>query len=104
MAPKAIQITAHARFELRRRGIRRADVVATILNPGQVLPSAKGRHIYQSLIRPVGRLLPRVIVKEDAKAYHVVTAYKTTKVAKYWKKPGKACMTTKPILCQLFCA
>ena len=26
-------------------------------------------------------------VKEDALAYHVVTAYKTTKIAKYWRTP-----------------
>ena len=46
-----------------------------------------GRHIYQSRMGPAGRLLLRVIVKEDAKAYHVVTVYKTSKVAKYLRHP-----------------
>jgi hypothetical protein len=30
-------------------------------------------------------MLLRVIVKEDATAYHVVTVYKTSKLAKYWR-------------------
>jgi hypothetical protein len=29
----------------------------------------------------------RVIVKEDAMAHHVIPAYKTSKVANYWKQP-----------------
>jgi len=58
-----------------------------IRSPGQVLPSVKGRRIYQGLIGRARRLLLRVIVKEDARAYHVVTAYKTNKIAKYWRKP-----------------
>ena len=85
MLAKRIHITAHARFEMKRRGIRTADVIASILNPGQVLLALKGRHIFQSRIGSKGRMLLRVIVKEDAKAYHVVTAYKTSKVAKYWR-------------------
>ena len=58
-----------------------------IRRPGQVVPSLKGRKIHQGLIGRAGRLLLRVIVKEDARAYHVVTAYKTSKIAKYWSKP-----------------
>jgi hypothetical protein len=87
MAAKRIDIPSHARFQMRRRRIKRADVVATIRRPGQVLPSAKGRQIYQSRIGRGGRMLLRAIVKEDARAYHVVTVYKTRKVAKYWRTP-----------------
>jgi len=47
----------------------------------------KGRRIYQGLIGHARRHLLRVVVKEDVQAYHVVTAYKTTKIAKYWGKP-----------------
>lgn len=32
-------------------------------------------------------MLLRVVVKEDAHVYHVITAYKTSKIAKYWKQP-----------------
>ena len=84
---KPIRISRHARFEMRRRGISAAAVVSTIRAPGQVLPSRKGREIFQSLIGTAGRLLLRVVVKKDAKAYHVVTAYKTRRVAKYWRTP-----------------
>ena len=84
MPHKPIRISSHARFEMRRRHIQRADVIATIRNPGQVLPSLKGRQVHQSKIGPDGRMLLRVIVKEDAGVYYVVTAYKTSKIAKYW--------------------
>jgi hypothetical protein len=68
-----------------RRGISRAAVLRIIRSPGQVLPSVKGRQIFQGFIGRARRLLLRVIVKEDERAYHVVTAYKTTQVAKYWR-------------------
>jgi hypothetical protein len=84
---KPIQISGHAHFEMKRRGIVRAHVVQMIRNPGQILPSVKGRQIYQGLIGRARRLLLRVVVKEDAAAYHVVTAYKTSKIAKYWRTP-----------------
>lgn len=84
MTAKQILISSHGRFEMGRRRIKTADVIATIRNPGQVLPSIKGRRIYQSKIGSAGRMLLRVIVKEDAGAYHVVTTYKTGKIAKYW--------------------
>ena len=87
MPPKAIHISGHARFEMGRRGISVAGVTLMIRSPGQVLPSVKGRRIYQGLIGRTRRLLLRVIVKEDARAYHVVTAYKTNQIAKYWRKP-----------------
>ena len=85
MAAKLIRLSAHARFQMRRRRIRHTDVVATIHNPGQILPSSKGRRIHQSLLGPAGRLLLRVIIKEGGTAYHVVTVYKTSKLAKYWR-------------------
>jgi uncharacterized protein YuzE len=65
MADKPILFSGHARFEMKRRGISRALAEATIRAPGQVVPSKKGREIYQSLIGRLGRLLLRVIVKED---------------------------------------
>lgn len=87
MPTKPVQISAHARFEMRRRGIRPSEVVQTIRHPGQVLPSSKGREIYQRLIGRGGRLLLRVVVEQEASAYHVITAYKTSKIAKYWRTP-----------------
>lgn len=87
MAIKPIRISRHARFEMQRRGISRSLVVRMIRSPAQVLASIHGRKVCQGLIGRAGRLLLRVIVAEDAAAYHVVTAYKTSKVAKYWRTP-----------------
>ena len=87
MAVKPIQISGHAWFEMKRRGISRTQVVQMIRAPGQVVPSVKGREIYQGLIGRAGRLLLRVVVAADARAIHVVTAYKTSKIGKYWRTP-----------------
>jgi len=86
MPSKPINISGHARFEMRRRGIQRSEVEQVVRSPEQVLPSRKGRQIYQSRAGSRGGLLLRVVVKEVASAYHVVTAYKTSKIAKYWKQ------------------
>ena len=65
MADKPIRFSGHARFEMKRRGISQSSAEATVREPGQVVPSVKGREIYQSLIGKHRRLLLRVIVKED---------------------------------------
>jgi len=82
---KPILISKHAHFEMKRRGIAVADVLSVVRHPQQTITSQNGRTIHQSLIGRAGRLLLRVVVKEDAHAIHVVTAYKTSKVAKYWR-------------------
>jgi hypothetical protein len=87
MPTKPIRISSHARFEMGRRRIKPADVIATVRHPGQIVPFVKGRWIYQSRIGPAGRMLVRVVLKEVGRAYHVVAAYKTSKVAKYWRSP-----------------
>jgi Domain of unknown function (DUF4258) len=86
MSEKRILFSGHARFEMKRRGISRALAEATIRAPGQVVPSEKGREIYQAIVGRRGRLLIRVIVKEAENAYHVVTAYKTSRIKKYWRE------------------
>jgi hypothetical protein len=83
---KPIQISGHARFEMQRRDTTKAEVEAVVRNPGQVLPAKKGRQVFQSKVGVKGRLLLRVIVKEEPTAYVVVSAYKTSKVAKYWRQ------------------
>jgi hypothetical protein len=87
MAIKPIRISRHAAFEMRRRGIRRNWVIDAVRRPGQVIPSLKGRKICQSLIGRSGRMLLRVVVKEDTGAIHVITTYRTSKVNKYWVTP-----------------
>lgn len=82
MPAKPVRISPHARFEMGRRGISRAAVIAMIRRPGQVVPSVKGRQIFQGLIGSSRRLLLRVIVRDDGRTCHVVTAYKTSRIAK----------------------
>jgi hypothetical protein len=72
---------------MRRRSITVSGVMAVVRNPQQVIASIKGRRIYQSRIGRAGRMLLRVVVKEDRNAYHVITAYKTTRVTRYWRQP-----------------
>ena len=76
-----------ARFEMGRRGISRAQVIRMIRQPGQTLPTVKGRRIYPGFLGRARRLLLRVIVREDAGLTIWVTAYKTSKVARYWRTP-----------------
>jgi Domain of unknown function (DUF4258) len=83
---KPIHFPFHANFEMQRRGVSQADVEGVVRNPGQIVPSKNGRQIHHSKLGTAGRKLLRVIVKEDAMAYHVITVYKTVKVAKYWKQ------------------
>jgi hypothetical protein len=87
MRAKPNRIGPHARFEVGRRGIKRADVLATNRSPGQVLPSRRRRDVYQSVIGRAGPWLLRVIVREDALAYDVVTADKTRRIARSWRAP-----------------
>ena len=84
---KPVRILDHARFEMSRRGISEAEIRATIAKPSQIVPGKKGRQIYQSLLPPHASHLLRVVVKDEAVAYDVVTAYKTSKVDKYWRQP-----------------
>ena len=57
-------------------------------HPQQVVPDRKGRTVYQSQVdRGDGKMvLIRVIVVENADAVLVVTAYRTTRIHKYWRE------------------
>jgi uncharacterized protein YuzE len=68
MAVKPVRISPHALFQMRRRGILRADVTRMIRSPGQVLPSRKERQIFQNFIGRARQVLLRVVVKENASA------------------------------------
>ncbi len=86
MNGKRVVIGAHARFQMRRRGITPAEVIAVVQQPSQVNPSTKGREIRQGLTGSRRSILLRVVVTESTKAYFVVTVYKTTKLSKYWMR------------------
>ena len=80
--------TDHALYEMRRRGLTREMVKAVISQPEQRWEIRKGRMLFQSRIT-IGSLqkqyLLRVFVDTDRSPPEVVTAYKTSKIEKYWR-------------------
>ena len=84
-----ITIEEHARFEIQRRGIEESDIISVINQPQQIIPSKKGRIILQSKYydrRERKEMLLRVIGKENPERFGLITAYKTSKIEKYWRK------------------
>lgn len=78
-------LTAHAREQIGRRDITRDAVLAVATAPEQVIPVRRGRVAAQSRERIAGRsALLRVIIDLDGPWPAIVTAYRTTRIAKYW--------------------
>lgn len=79
----------HARFELLRRGLSEEAVRAILLAPEQRFEIRPGRVILQSRISSEQRgkeFLLRVVVDIDRRPSEIVTAYRTSKIEKYWRK------------------
>ena len=84
-----IIMTEHARFEMNRRHISEELVKTVIANPGQCKLTKKGRVVLQSKYKnntEQKEMLLRVIGKEISGNFIVITAYKTSKIEKYWKE------------------
>jgi hypothetical protein len=80
-------ITNHASFEMKRRGISPKQVQKVLKNPGQRLTIRRGRDVLQSQVSEGGRrFLIRVFVDVDRSPAEVVTAYRTSKIDKYWRE------------------
>ncbi len=83
-------LTEHALWEMRRRKLDPALVHRTLKAPEQQLPVKSGRIVCQSrwtAPESLQEYLIRVIVDIDRDPPEVVTAYRTTKLVKYWR-PG----------------
>ena len=83
--PDAI-LTAHARDEMARRDIEEAVVLDVLANPEQRISVRAGRDVLQGRKLVDGNLI-RVFVDIDRDPPKVVTAYRTSKVGKYWSPP-----------------
>ncbi len=82
------EISEHALFEMDRRGIKETVVAAILAAPEQVALIRPGRAVYQSKVgvgAPPSIYLLRIIVDFDRQPPKVVTAYLTSKIAKYWR-------------------
>ena len=82
----AIRLSSHAEFEIARRGLDRESVLEVASDPEQEIRLSGSRHIRQSRIAmEQGKIyLLRVIVETGEGGQVVVTAYRTSKIAKYW--------------------
>jgi hypothetical protein len=79
------RLSRHASEEIRRRCISAKQVDLVMNEPEQIVPE-QGRMVYQSRIDFGGRIfLVRVVVVDTIDPAVVVTAYRTSKVAKYWR-------------------
>lgn len=83
------ELTPHASEEIARRGIPLELVEATLYAPQQIVPSYGRRRVYQSIVEfGVSRLyLLRLVVDDSVHPSRVITAYRTSRVEKYWKDP-----------------
>ncbi len=82
-------LTAHARFEMQRRGIGEGVVRRVMTAPEQTFDLRPGRWVRQARIEMGGQTyLVRVIVDVDRTPPEVVTVYRTSKISKYWREPA----------------
>ena len=78
----------HAEEEMARRGIPRALAEEVLRRPQQVVPERGARRAYQSEVSfgAGRRFLLRLIVDDATDPAVVVTAYRTSRIEKYWRK------------------
>jgi hypothetical protein len=86
-----IKITEHALFEINRRQLLEELIINTVVGPEQVIELQKGRRIYQSKYldwHMRKEMLLRVVCEERNNLLFIITAYRTSKIDKYWVKVG----------------
>ena len=80
--------TDHARAEIRRRGLSEDMIWRVLEAPEQRLDVRPGRVVLQSRVamgEPAKQYLVRVFVDMDRRPAEVVTAYRTSRIRKYWR-------------------
>ena len=79
-------VTSHARLEMERRRLDEALLRSVLAHPGQRIAVRAGRDILQSRLAIGGKeYLVRVFVDVDRSPPEIVTAYRTSKIDKYWE-------------------
>ncbi|MGH9393773.1 MAG: DUF4258 domain-containing protein [Terriglobales bacterium] len=82
------RFTNHALAEMARRGLEPSSARAVLERPEQRWTLRAGRDILQTRIaagEPPTTYLIRVVVDVDRSPAEVVTAYRTSKMRKYWR-------------------
>lgn len=78
----------HVLEELDERKIPRSLIEPVLQAPEQKVPEVENIICYQSRVDIDGKpYLLRVMVNETVNPPTVVTAYRTSKIGKYWRKP-----------------
>ena len=78
----------HLHEELDRRKTPRNLLEQVLQGPEQKVPELDNITCYQSRVEIEGKLyLLRVMVNETVDPPVVVTAYRTSKISKYWRRP-----------------
>jgi len=83
------RLTDHARLEMKRRQITEAEVAQVLSAPEQTEQVRPGRVVYQSRVEfgaEVRTYLLRVFVDIDRRPAVVVTAYRTSRIERYWRE------------------
>jgi hypothetical protein len=81
------RLTDHAKFEIERRRITEAEIAQVLSEPEQTETVRPGRAVLQSRVEygdPSQTYLLRIFVDIDRQPMEVVTAYRTSKIEKYW--------------------
>lgn len=80
-------ISRHAREEMQRRGIEPSAVETVLRQPEQIVPGHGGLRVFQShtAAGTTKQYLLRVIVNDAVDPAVVVTVYRTSRIAKYWR-------------------
>lgn len=78
--------TPHAREEMERRALHEAVVCGVVMAPEQRYEVRPGREVFQARVSfPDGTYLVRVFVDTVRRPAEIVTAYRTSKIMKYWR-------------------
>ena len=88
ISPRVV-VSSHAASQLIRRGIPKTLAIRIASAPQQVLAVRLGREVRQSIVvfSPGGRrYLVRAIVDVHGDDIGIVTVYRTSRVAKYWRR------------------
>jgi hypothetical protein len=82
------QVSKHALEEMKHRELPKALIENILKDPQQIVDEYGNRKAFQSIIKfETGKdYLVRVIVNDNEDPAIVVTAYRTTKISKYWRK------------------
>ncbi|MBI5789623.1 MAG: DUF4258 domain-containing protein [Candidatus Schekmanbacteria bacterium] len=88
MLQKKIIFTEHALLEMRRRSIDRELVANSVINPQQTLPAKNNRLIIHNQYVDAEQnrnMLLRIVIEKIDQSIIIITAYKTSKIEKYWR-------------------